>query len=728
MPRDPRLYQIAVLSLLLLYGLSHLGFDVHPVNAAVIFATALGVQWVLGRRAGLTGFDARSPLISSLSLCLLLRTTNPAIAALAAAAAISSKFFLRVGGKHVFNPTNFGLGLVLLLFDDAWLSPGQWGHPTFFALLVAGLGGLVVYRSSRSDVTLAFLLSFATILAARALYLGQPLRIPAHQMQSGALLIFAFFMISDPKTTPDARPARILFAALVALGAAGIQFLLFRPNGPLWALLVLSPFVPLLDRCFRGPRYAWPGGDRSLSTSTKGTVMPPLFRPSPRAWRWIFGLLLLGATLGAAGPSQAFCGFFVGKADTKLFNDASQVVLARDGTRTVLTMVNDYRGDAREFALVVPIPTFLERDQIHVAEVALVDHLDAYTAPRLVEYHDPDPCWARREVCAEGMAPSASLKAGAAARDQSDALGVHVDARYTVGEYEIVILSAEQCDGLETWLVREGYRIPPGAARVFGSYLKQGMRFFVARVDLAAQAKLQSELLRPLQIAFDSPRFMLPIRLGMVNATGPQELFVYTLSRKGRVETTNYRTVRLPTDLEIPTFVRDEFEPFYRALFDSSVRREGMRTVFLEYAWDMGWCDPCAADPLSPEELRSLGAYWVDAASSDGGNARDVFVTRLHVRYDAAHFPEDLAFQETGDRTNFQGRYILRYPWTGRGDCDEVRTYRRDLRERQRREAIDLASWTGWDLSEIHRKMAFDPAAVPTDDGGTEWWRGLWPR
>src|SRR6185295_13721319 len=178
--------------------------------------------------------------------------------------------------------------------------------------------------------------------------------------------------------------------------------------------------------------------------------------------------------------------------------------------------------------------------------------------------------------------------------------------------------------------------------------------------------------LRPLQIAYESPKFMLPIRLGMANASGAQELFVYALTRKGRVETTNYRTAKLPSDMDLPVYLKDkgEFGRFYRAMFARQVENEGGRVLFLEYAWDMRWCDPCAANPLTTDELRNLGVFW-----ADGGNQpQDVFLTRLHVRYDNAHFPEDLVFQETADRSNFQGRYVLRHPWTGKASCSGATT------------------------------------------------------
>ncbi len=347
--------------------------------------------------------------------------------------------------------------------------------------------------------------------------------------------------------------------------------------------------------------------------------------------------------------AHAFCGFYVAKGDAKIFNRASQVVIVRDADRTVMTMANDFHGEPRDFAVVIPVPTVITRGQIHIVDKALIDHLDAYSAPRLVEYFDADPC---RQGVYESISPSAPM-ASKTARDAARAksLGVTIEARYTVGEYDILILSAAQSNGLETWLRENGYSIPPGASAVLGSYIRQNMKFFVAKVNLKEQAKLGYSYLRPIQVAYESPKFMLPIRLGTVNAAGPQELFIYALTRKGRVETTNYRTVKLPSDVDVPLYVREEFAPFYKALFNEQVKKDDMSTIFTEYAWDMNWCDPCAADPLSRDELHKLGVFWVN---TDSSGAADVFLTRLHVRYDRGHFPEDLVFQETGS-TEFSG-------------------------------------------------------------------------
>jgi hypothetical protein len=454
--------------------------------------------------------------------------------------------------------------------------------------------------------------------------------------------------------------------------------------------------------------------------------------------------LALGLALAAAPPAAAFCGFYVAKADTTLFNQASKVVMVRDGDRTVMTMANDYQGSLREFAIVVPVPTFLEREQIHVGDRALIDHLDAYTSPRLVEYFDEDPCDQRRYERAAPQSMAAGAPAGMADQEaRAKSLGVTIEAQYTVGEYDILILSAKESDGLETWLRENGYKIPPGAREVLGSYIKQKVRFFVAKVNLEEQAKLGFTFLRPLQVAFESPKFMLPIRLGTINANGPQELFVFALTRTGRVETTNYRTIRLPSDVDVPVLVKDKFSDFYRDLFSNEVRRDGMRAVYLEYAWDMGWCDPCAADPLSAQELRQLGVFWLDGADEPnrpGGprpqpqprpqfapppQAQNVFVTRLHLRYTGASFPEDLVFQETGDRQNFQGRYVIRHPWKGSPNaCEAARHYFDQLRARQEKEAQNLARLTGWKIEDIRRGVGTSQPPPPAAED--PWWKKIW--
>lgn len=274
---DPRLYQIISLAMLLAYGFYWLHFDVSLWQIAATIGTSLLTQYAGTRFAKLPCFDPKSAFISSLSLCLLLRTDHLAIAALASVIAIGSKFVFRWKGKHLFNPTNLSLA-VMLATGLGWISPGQWGQVAWFGFLIACLGSLVVTRAARADVTLAFLACYVGLLYARALWLGDSLAIPFHQIESGALLIFAFFMISDPKTTPDSRTGRIVYALCVTLAALYVQFGLFRPNGPMWGLIACAPLVPLIDYLLPGSRSLWSKpltGHSSISVPLIGSRLFP---------------------------------------------------------------------------------------------------------------------------------------------------------------------------------------------------------------------------------------------------------------------------------------------------------------------------------------------------------------------------------------------------------------------------------------------------------------------
>jgi Na+-transporting NADH:ubiquinone oxidoreductase subunit NqrB len=256
---DPRLYQIATLASLLVYGMGWLDFDITVPRAGLLLLTVLATQaacdrWTAG---GAARVNVRSALISGLSLCLLLRTNRTDLAILAAVVTIASKFLIRFRGKHVFNPTNGGVVAMLLLSDQVWVSPAQWGSAAFFAFLMACAGGIVVNRALRGDVTYAFIVFYCALLFGRSIYLGEPMTIPLHRLESGALLLFTFFMISDPKTTPNSRAGRILFSALVAFGAWYVQFRLFRTNGLLWSLAACSLAVPVIDWLLPGSRYSW---------------------------------------------------------------------------------------------------------------------------------------------------------------------------------------------------------------------------------------------------------------------------------------------------------------------------------------------------------------------------------------------------------------------------------------------------------------------------------------
>lgn len=401
----------------------------------------------------------------------------------------------------------------------------------------------------------------------------------------------------------------------------------------------------------------------------------------------------------------AFCGFYVAKTDATLFNTTSQVIIVRDGTQSVVTMSSDFKGDVKDFAMVVPVPEVLKKNQVRTVRNNIFTKSDAYSGPRLVEYHDPYVCPPPPRPIAHSrnynsvtMATSAPM--GKMTAESAKDYRVTVVEEFSVDEYDIVILSAEESDGLERWLTDHGYKIPEGAKEVLEPYVKSDMKFFVVKVNLDHMANSPSSGLNPIQITYNSNNFMLPIRLGMANASGDQDMLVYTFTKKGRVETTNYRTTKIPTDRDIPLFVRSRFGEFYKDLFQKAWKKEGKNTVWLEYAWDISAtnpvkCDPCNAALFTYQELQQAGVGWV----KDGGYGQykgDLFLTRLHVRYNRENFPQDLAFQITPNTENFQGRYILRNPSPGPFTCEKAPAYLHELSERRSDEVHQLAALTGW--------------------------------
>jgi len=262
LPRDARVWQILFLGSLLSVGVLVRDFALQPAQMALTFVAGIGMQIACTRMLSLRHVGVLSAVVTCFGLSILLRADSLWVHPLVAAAAIASKFCLRVRGKHVYNPANLGVVLALCLLPGAWISAGQWGNDLVLAGWFLVLGGIVTQRARRYDVSLAFIAAWALLLAGRALWLGHPLSVPVHQLSGGALLLFSFFMISDPMTTPDRRGPRIAFAVLVAVLAFVWQFVLFRPNALVIALFAATPLVPLLDRWLPGERFAWQPGPR----------------------------------------------------------------------------------------------------------------------------------------------------------------------------------------------------------------------------------------------------------------------------------------------------------------------------------------------------------------------------------------------------------------------------------------------------------------------------------
>lgn len=412
----------------------------------------------------------------------------------------------------------------------------------------------------------------------------------------------------------------------------------------------------------------------------------------------ISAILLIALFLSA--DIYAFCGFYVSKAPANLFNHKSEVILVRDGDRSIITMSNDFQGDVKDFAMVIPVPTVLREDQIKIINRGVFDRLDAYSAPRLVEYYDENPCqpMVQYELSASSMRQmSKTMEESDNSAEAKDDYQVTIEAKYTIGEYDIMLLSAAQSDGLERWLTDNDYKIPASASEVLEPYIKSNTKFFVVKVNLEKHKKNGFNYLSPIQISFESGKFMLPIRLGMANAIEAQDLIIYAFSKSGRVEPVNYRTVKIPSDRNVPLFVERYFGEFYTDLFNRAYYREGMNAVFLEYAWNVSpmngiKCDPCVSPPPVFNDFAEAGVDWVSGMNSSS----EVFFTRMHVRYTRDKFPQDLLFQVTPNRESYQARYIMHHPAEGDLSCTEGRNYRADLESRRRVEVAELKALAGW--------------------------------
>jgi Na+-translocating ferredoxin:NAD+ oxidoreductase RnfD subunit len=732
---DPRYFQILFQLLFLAYGLLFLDWNASYIHYCLTIGSCLFFNYVFecfrqSRLLKLLQFQqwGLSVLISALSLCLLLKTNHQWVNVLAAFLTVASKYVFRLHHKHIFNPSAFGIVATILITKDAWLSPGQWGSSAVIFFFVVTLGTIVVLRVQKLDVSLAFLLTYVGLLYWRQCYvLGWPLDYFMHSVSTGSLLLFSFFMISDPRTSPDHRVARVMWAMAIAFISFYLAAFRWKYNTPIWILVAAAPIVPFLDRLFKARSYHWQVSPLLLPTISnfKKIIMKPFLKKTA-------ALILLITMI--SHEAMAFCGFYVSKADGTLKNKTSQVILVRDGNRNVITMYNDFQGNFRDFAMVVPVPVVLRKSDIKVVDQRIFSVLNDYSKPRLVEYYDQDPC-GRDYSDNVKSAPGASLNEvvviGYGNAKKKD-LGVRIEAQYLVGEYDILILSAKESSGLKTWLDENGYKIPAGADEVLEPYIKSNLKFFVVKVNEDEKKKLPGNFLRPIQISFNSPKFMLPIRLGMANADGDQDLLVYAFTKTGRVECTNYRTVSLPTGKNIPLFVKNNFGSFYSNLFQHQWTREGKSVAMLEYAWDVSpknyvKCDPCVATAPSMQDLVQSGVWWITRDWNDYSDVKDpdnaedysdkVYFTRLHVRYNRGAFPQDLMFQSTPNTENFQARYIVTHPAPGSFNCEAGQKYLKELKQRRKDEMEMLSFLTGkgytdWDVVMSKEENPFLPSSL----------------
>lgn len=715
---DPRYFQVIFQAIFLSYGILILDWTPDWTHYFISTGGCLLFQYLADsikskRWMHIKEFDrwGFSVLISAMSLCLLLKTNDWYISLLAAFITVVSKYIFRWKGKHIFNPSAIGIVVAILLTEDAWLNPGQWGSNAVMFFGAITLGVIVVTRVQKLDVSLAFLITYAGLLYWRQIYvLGWPMDHFIHSISTGSLLLFTFFMISDPRTSPNHPAARIIWAVLIAVVAFYLSAFKWKYNTIIGVLVAAAPLVPLLDMLFRSTSFQWKPSTISLHFINKLKLI------AMNAFsKKIAALVILAGMI--SHEAAAFCGFYVSKADGTLKNKTSQVILVRDGNRNVITMYNDFKGNLKDFAMVVPVPVVLQKKDIKVVDQQIFNTLNDYSKPRLVEYYDHNPCEPQRvydsNVMLQGSVPGLSMKRKSDKLEEKSS--VRIEAQYIVGEYDILILSATESAGLKTWLDENGYKIPAGAEEVLEPYIKSNLKFFVVKVNEEEKKKLPGNFLRPIQISFNSPKFMLPIRLGMANSDGDQDMIVYAFSKKGRVEAVNYRTVSVPTSKNVPLFVKDNFGNFYSNLFQHQWVREGKSVAMLEYAWDVSpqnfmKCDPCVATAPSVQDLVQAGVWWVNRnwndysdVGTDDDYSNKVYFTRLHVRYNRDKFPQDLVFQVTPNTENYQARYIITHPATGEFNCEAGKKYLKELKQRRTDEMEMLTYLTGksfddWDV------------------------------
>lgn len=477
-------------------------------------------------------------------------------------------------------------------------------------------------------------------------------------------------------------------------------------------------------------------------------------------------LMAVAMVVSVPNAASAFCGFYVSGSQQELYNNATRVAMMRGGQQTVLTMENNYQGPAEDFAMVVPVPQVLDKKSVKTVQDSVFDRLKQLTAPRLVEYWQKDPCPERPRAVYDDS--PAEVRSGARARSlgtgsvEAGEPQVTVESKFSAGEYDIVVLSSNESSALDTWLRQNNYNIPEGAAPYFRPYIQEGMYFFVAKVDVdKVEFEGDQAMLSPLRFHYESEDFKLPVRLGLINSNGEQDLISYLLAENQRYRVANYPNVTIPTNLPVSKQVKQGFAQFYDSLF-TRVIENNPGAVVTEYSWTATSCDPCPVQPLNAGHLATLGADIIreETGLEKSGNERlrarrlshGWTVTRLHARYDEETLGEDLVFEpapairggrgmpqgkegkmtqqtpEQSGRNNFQGRYVVRHGWEGDVSCDNPNWNRWGARGRgattasrspaqKKRGSDETGGATNEEAPELSLSTAIEQSSVPGLEG-----------
>lgn len=413
-----------------------------------------------------------------------------------------------------------------------------------------------------------------------------------------------------------------------------------------------------------------------------------------------------------AGEAWGFPALVLGEGDALTSVVAGKVVIVRKGRKTVLTVAPEVRSSATRLAVIVPVPGPIEAKNANVADPGLIQNLDDWATPRVVVLKDPDPC------------PLPGQKQVSEPR----VVGVANAQRYDEGDYDFEPLNGQTLSQVKAYLVSLGFKLPPAAEASLKPYLRAKDSLLLGIVRLKA-APAPTARLRPLQVAFESDAYEVPMKLGPLIGSEPVDLTVYAVSDKGRVDTqAGLGAPRAPSGDEIPAAVLLDPTKFYQGMLNElAQKRPG--TAVLEYAWPGTWCEPCAADALSYRAWRKLGVFWlpvnVPAAKHVlrgrpavvSSKMPEVFVTRLHMMYGAKQQKHDLHLKETGDQNNFQARFVVREPFQGKLTCASGSAYTRSLPARREKEALALSRLTGWDMALTRRE-----ADAPLPKGAKKTW------